>query len=165
MANYTVIKKTDIANGPGVRVSIFFSGCTRKCLGCFNQELWDFNHGKKFTDDTIQYIVDALQPSYITGLSILGGDPLDGIDNRIATEQLLKVVKKILPHKTVWLYTGDIYENVKDLPLLQYVDVLVDGPFILAQKNIMLKFKGSENQRIIDLNKTRKTGKITLLDI
>lgn len=165
MANYTVIKKTDIANGPGVRVSIFFSGCTHRCFGCFNQELWDFNHGKKFTEDTIQDIVDALRPSYITGLSLLGGDPLDGTDNRTATEHLLKVVDKILPDKTVWLYTGDVYENVKDLSLLQYVDVLVDGPFILAKKNIMLKFRGSENQRIIDLNKTRETGKITLLNI
>ena len=165
MANYTVIKKTDIANGPGVRVSIFFSGCTHRCPGCFNQELWDFNHGKEFTNDTIADIVNALRPSYISGLSLLGGDPLDGIDNQTATYELLKVVRTTLPDKTVWLYTGDIYENVRDLPPLQYVDVLVDGPFILAQKNIMLKFRGSENQRIIDLNKTRETGRIILFDI
>ena len=164
MANYAVIKKTDIANGPGVRVSLFLSGCTHKCPGCFNQDLWDFNYGRKFTSSTLEEVLESLQPDYITGLSILGGDPFDGDENRLTTEMIVRRVKNTFPQKTIWVYTGDLYENVKNLPAMNFIDVLVDGPFIEAKKNLMLKFRGSSNQRIIDVSKSIQQDRVILLD-
>lgn len=163
MANYATIKKTDIANGPGVRVSLFISGCTHRCHGCFNQDLWDFKYGQKFTSDTLEELLESLQPKYITGLSILGGDPLDGNENILTTEMIVKRVKNTFPQKTIWVYTGDLYENVKNLPVMNFIDVLVDGPFIEAQKNLMLKFRGSSNQRIIDVPSSIQQDKVILL--
>lgn len=148
--NYAGIKKVDIANGPGVRVSLFVSGCRNHCSGCFNPETWDFAYGEPFTRKTEKEIIKALRPSWIQGLSILGGDPMEP-ENQAALLPLLRRVKEELPGKDIWLYTGYRLENVSGSPLLGLVDVVVDGPFIEAEKDISLAFRGSRNQRIIDL--------------
>lgn len=148
--NYAGIKKVDIANGPGVRVSLFVSGCRNHCPGCFNPETWDFDYGEPFTDETEEELIKALRPSWIQGLSILGGDPMEP-ENQAALLPLLRRVKEELPEKDVWLYTGYRLESVSSSPLLDLVDVVVDGPFIEAEKDISLAFRGSRNQRIIDL--------------
>lgn len=156
--NYGRIKKNDIANGPGVRVSLFVSGCRNHCPGCFNPETWDFNYGEPFTKKTGKEIIKALRPSWIQGLSILGGDPMEP-ENQRALLPLLKRIKVMLPDKDVWLYTGYTYETVKDAEILKWIDVLVDGPFIEAEKDITLTFRGSRNQRIIPLKKGKPYGK------
>ena len=148
--NYCGLKKTDIANGPGVRVSLFVSGCRNHCPGCFQPETWAFDYGQPFTEKTEDEVIKALRPSWIQGLSILGGDPMEP-ENQKALLPLLKRVRKELPDKDVWLYTGYLLEDMKDSPLLPYVDVLVDGPFVEAEKDISLPFRGSRNQRIIRL--------------
>lgn len=148
--NYAGIKKADIANGPGVRVSLFVSGCRNHCPGCFNPETWDFAYGEPFTRKTEEELVKALCPSWIQGLSILGGDPMEP-ENQTALLPLLRRVKEELPGKDIWLYTGYRLESVSGSPLLDLVDVVVDGPFIEAEKDISLAFRGSRNQRIIDL--------------
>ena len=148
--NYCGIKKTDIANGPGVRVSLFVSGCRNHCPGCFQPETWAFDYGEPFTKKTEKEIVKALRPSWIQGLSILGGDPMEP-ENRSALLPLLKRIRVMLPEKDVWLYTGYRYEQVRDTEILKWVDVLVDGPFIEAEKDVSLAFRGSRNQRIIEL--------------
>ena len=148
--NYAGIKKVDIANGPGVRVSLFVSGCRNHCPGCFNPETWDFDYGEPFTDETEEELIKALRPSWIQGLSILGGDPMEP-ENQSALLPLLRRVREELPGKDVWLYTGYRLESVSSSPLLDLVDVVVDGPFIEAEKDISLAFRGSRNQRIIDL--------------
>ena len=148
--NYGAIKKTDIANGPGVRVSLFVSGCRNHCPGCFQPETWDFKYGEPFASKTEDMIIEALRPAWIQGLSLLGGDPLEP-ENQEVLLPFLKRVKEELPEKDVWLYTGYIYEHVKDAPILRFVDILVDGPFIGAEKDVSLAFRGSRNQRIIDL--------------
>ncbi len=170
--NYAAIKKTDIANGTGVRVSFFVSGCTHHCEGCFNKETWDFNFGKPFTDETESEIIEALKPSYIAGLTLLGGEPLEPCNQRVLTA-LLKRVRSIYPEKNIWCYSGYIFE--KDIlpeqgkahcevtdELVSMLDILVDGPFVLEKKNIMLKFRGSENQRIILVKESLKEGKTLL---
>lgn len=157
---YGKIKKTDIANGTGVRVSLFVSGCRNRCKGCFNPETWDFYYGNKFTEGTISEIVEALAPSYISGLTILGGEPLDR-DNIDTVTTLCRIVKKHFPNKTIWLYTGYEYSRIFDLKILDYLDVLVDGRYEEDKKDISLVFRGSSNQRIIDVPETIKTGKIT----
>lgn len=154
MSNYAKINLVDIANGPGVRVSIFFSGCTHHCEGCFNQETWDFNFGQPFTQETIDYILNNANHDYIEGLTLLGGDPLCG-NNPEASLDLCKQFKQNFPNKTIWLYTGSLFEDVKNLPVMQYVDVCVDGPFILDKKDISLVFRGSSNQRIIDVKNNK----------
>ena len=156
--NYGRIKKNDIANGPGVRVSLFVSGCRNHCPGCFNPETWDFNYGEPFTKKTEKEIIKALRPSWIQGLSILGGDPMEP-ENQRALLPLLKRIKVMLPDKDVWLYTGYTYETVKNAEILKWIDVLVDGPFIEAEKDITLTFRGSRNQRIIPLKKGKPYGK------
>ena len=156
--NYGRIKKNDIANGPGVRVSLFVSGCRNHCPGCFNPETWDFNYGEPFTKKTEKEIIKALRPSWIQGLSILGGDPMEP-ENQRALLPLLKRIKVMLPDKDVWLYTGYTYETVKNAEILKWIDVLVDGPFIEAEKDITLTFRGSQNQRIIPLKKGKPYGK------
>ena len=148
--NCAGIKKVDIANGPGVRVSLFVSGCRNHCPGCFNPETWDFDYGDPFTDKTEEELIKALRPSWIQGLSILGGDPMEP-ENQKALLPLLRRVKEELPEKDVWLYTGYRLESVSSSPLLDLVDVIVDGPFIEAEKDISLAFRGSRNQRIIAL--------------
>ena len=150
--NYCGIKKTDIANGPGVRVSLFVSGCRNHCSGCFQPETWDFNYGDPFTQKTEKKIIRALRPSWIQGLSILGGDPMEP-ENQRTLLPFLKRLRILLPDKDVWLYTGYRLESVSNSPLLPFVDVVVDGPFIEAEKDISLAFRGSRNQRIIYLRK------------
>ena len=148
--NYCGIKKTDIANGPGVRVSLFVSGCRNHCSGCFQPETWDFDYGDPFTKKTEKEIIRALRPSWIQGLSILGGDPMEP-ENQRTLLPFLKRLHILLPDKDVWLYTGYRLESVSNSPLLPFVDVVVDGPFIEAEKDISLAFRGSRNQRIIHL--------------
>ena len=155
--NYGRIKKNDIANGPGVRVSLFVSGCRNHCPGCFNPETWDFEYGEPFTRKTEKEIIKALRPSWIQGLSILGGDPMEP-ENQKALLPLLKRIRIMCPDKDVWLYTGYTYEAVRDAEILKWVDVLVDGPFIEAEKDISLAFRGSRNQRIIPLKKGKPYG-------
>ena len=148
--NYAEIKKVDIANGPGVRVSLFVSGCRNHCKGCFNPETWDFDYGRPFTRATEDEIIKALRPSWIQGLSILGGEPTEE-ENAAVLIPFLKRVRAALPDKDIWLYSGYTYEALRDKEILTLADVLVDGPFLLKQKDAGLAFRGSRNQRIIDL--------------
>ena len=148
--NYCGIKKHDIANGPGVRVSLFVSGCRNHCPGCFQPETWDFAYGEPFTKETEDEIITALRPSWIQGLSILGGDPMEP-ENQAALLPFIRRVKTELPDKDIWIYTGYLLEKIGASPLLPYADVVVDGPFIEAEKDISLAFRGSANQRIIHL--------------
>lgn len=164
---YIKIKKTDVANGPGIRVSIFVSGCHHHCEGCFNQEAWDFNSGKCFNKNTIEEIIDFMNHNYISGLSLLGGEPFELI-NQQGLLPLLKKVKKFYPNKDIWAYSGYLYEELIEMPyketkeILDLIDVLVDGKFVDSLKDPNLYFRGSSNQRIIDMNKTRKNKKIIL---
>lgn len=158
--NYATIKNCDIANGPGVRVSLFVSGCTHRCPGCFNEEAWDFNYGKPFTQDTVDSILNMLEPDHIKGLTLLGGEPFEPL-NQPEIVKLLRQMKKEYPNKTVWAFSGYLFD--KDIlsgrlgpweitrEFLQYVDVLVDGPFVMAKKDLSLRFRGSSNQRLIDV--------------
>lgn len=148
--NYAEIKKVDIANGPGVRVSLFVSGCRNHCKGCFNPETWDFDYGRPFTRATEDEIIEALRPSWIQGLSILGGEPTEE-ENAAVLIPFLKRLRAALPDKDIWLYSGYTYEMLRDKEILTLADVLVDGPFLLKQKDAGLAFRGSRNQRIIDL--------------
>ena len=148
--NYAGIKKVDTANGPGVRVSLFVSGCRNHCKGCFQPETWDFDYGEPFTNKTEEELITALRPSWIQGLSILGGDPMEQ-ENQKALLPFIRRVKETLPDKDIWLYTGYLLEDVGSSPLLSYVDVVVDGPFMEDQKDAGLTFRGSRNQRIIPL--------------
>ncbi len=164
---YAKIKKTDVANGPGVRVSIFVSGCHHHCEGCFNSEAWDFNYGNDFTEDTIQEIIEAMNHDYITGLSLLGGEPFELI-NQKGLLPLLKKVKEVYPEKTIWAYSGYLYDELKEMDypetkeILSLIDVLVDGKFVESLKDPNLYFRGSSNQRVIDMKKTLKSKKIVL---
>ena len=169
---YATIKTVDIANGTGVRVSLFVSGCTHRCPDCFIEIAWDFNYGQEFNQETIDLILKALEPSHIAGLTLLGGEPMELV-NQEGLLPLLQQVRKMYPDKDIWCYTGYLYEDL--LPggkvhgpysdeILSYLDILVDGPFILAQKNIRLKFRGSENQRIIDVKRTNQSRQIVLWD-
>ena len=160
---YGTIKKTDIANGEGVRVSLFVSGCRVNCKGCFNQQTWNFCYGNPFTEKTEQEILDALKPEYISGLSVLGGEPFEK-ENQEVLAKFLKKVKETYPKKNIWCYTGYIYD--KDIlpvggkrhfeyteQMLESIDILVDGPFVESLKDITLRFRGSSNQRILNLKK------------
>lgn len=169
---YATIKEVDIANGTGVRVSLFVSGCTHHCPECFNEVAWDFHYGEEFSQETIDYILNALKPTHIKGLSLLGGEPMEP-SNQQGLLPLLKQMHEMYPSKDVWCYTGYLFEDLQkggkvhtDITdeLLNYIDILVDGPFILAQKNIRLKFRGSNNQRIIDVKKTLAEKTIILWD-
>lgn len=169
--NYGEIKKCDIANGEGVRVSLFVSGCTHHCKGCFNSETWDFNYGNPFTNDTQKEILTALSPEYINGLSLLGGEPFE-IQNQRVLLPFVQKVRNIFPDKTIWCYTG--YTLDKDLikggkaycectdDMLKCIDILVDGEFVESLKDVSLVFKGSSNQRIIDLKKSAETNTLVL---
>ena len=155
--NYCGLKKTDIANGLGVRVSLFVSGCHRHCAGCFNTEAWDFDYGEPFTKQTEDIILKALSPSWIQGLSILGGEPMEP-ENQKALLPLLQDVRWLQPEKTIWLYTGCLWEEIQDSPLLPLLDVVVDGPFHMAERDLSLAYRGSWNQRIIDVPASLKAG-------
>ncbi|MCD7756133.1 MAG: anaerobic ribonucleoside-triphosphate reductase activating protein [Firmicutes bacterium] len=167
--NYATIKNCDIANGPGVRVSLFVSGCTHHCKGCFNQEAWDFAYGEPFTRQTEDTILEMLRPNYIRGLTLLGGEPFDP-HNQPAIVALLRRVRQTYPEKTIWAFTGYLFDR-DILPgklgpweitreYLSYLDVLVDGPFIEEKKNLTLRFRGSENQRLIDIPASMASGEI-----
>jgi anaerobic ribonucleoside-triphosphate reductase activating protein len=158
---YGKINKVDIANGPGVRVSVFVSGCRNRCKGCFNPETWSFKYGKEFTRQTIDKILEALKPGYITGLSILGGDPFEP-ENIGGVVALCMLAKEMYPDKSIWVYTGYKYEDLQYLSVMHYIDVLVDGPFIESEKDLRLAFRGSRNQRIIDVQASRSSGSVTL---
>ena len=147
---YSGLKKTDIANGSGVRVSLFVSGCRNHCPGCFQPETWDFDYGEPFTEKTENEIMKALNHPWIQGLSILGGDPMEP-ENQAALLPFLRRVKETMPDKDIWIYTGYTPEKYGMSPLLSYADVVVDGPFIEAEKDLSLAFRGSRNQRIIRL--------------
>ena len=171
--NYAEIKYCDVANGPGVRTSLFVSGCSHHCPGCFNEIAWDFNYGKPFTRDTIDSIIESLKPDYIQGLTLLGGEPFE-YSNQKGLLPLVRQVRKVLPQKDIWCFTGflfdkDIIENMckkwkETNELLSYIDVLVDGRFVEELKNLNLKFKGSENQRTILVNESLKSGNVILYD-
>lgn len=159
--NYITMKEADIANGEGVRVSLFVSGCSHHCKGCFNQEAWDFNAGKQFDENALQRLSQALNHEYISGLSILGGEPLDP-QNANEVYYIVEHVKRMFPQKTIWVYTGYTYDEIKDFRGMELIDVLVDGPFIESKKDISLQFCGSSNQRIIDTKKTRAAKQVVL---
>lgn len=171
--NYADIKRCDVANGPGIRISLFVSGCTRYCEGCFNKEAWDFNYGKPFTEETIEYIIKELEPSYIKGLTLLGGDPFEH-SNQQGLLPLLRKVREIYPQKDIWCFSGYLFDEeicgkmCKEWPetseMLSYIDVLVDGRFVETLKNVNLRFKGSSNQRTIMVQESLKTGEIVLWD-
>ena len=170
--NYATIKYNDIANGIGIRTSLFVSGCTHKCKGCFNSEAWDFNYGAPFTTEVEEEILKSLEPGFVDGLSLLGGEPFEP-QNQLALYPFLKKVKERFPNKDIWCYTGYLFDKellsssrattpvTKDM--LSLIDVLVDGKFVEAKKNISLAFKGSENQRIIDVKKSLNENKVVLL--
>lgn len=171
--NYATIKKHDIANGTGIRVSLFVSGCTHHCKGCFNPETWDFRYGNPYTPQVEEEILHALAPTYIKGLTLLGGEPFEP-QNQPAVLQLCQKVKQEYPHKTIWCYTGYDYE--KDIlagklgdhvitdALIHLIDVLVDGEFVESKKDLKLRFKGSSNQRIIDVPRSLQDDEIVLWD-
>lgn len=169
--NYAEIKNCDIANGPGVRVSLFVSGCTHHCPGCFNAEAWDFDYGQPFTQQTIDRILELLKPGYIRGLTLLGGEPFEP-ENQGAVVELLRQIKEKYPEKSIWAFSGYLFD--RDIlsgrlgpweitrEFLSYLDVLVDGPFVEAKKNLALRFRGSENQRLIDVPASLAANSIVL---
>ena len=161
---YNKIRKMDIANGPGVIVSIFMQGCEFHCKNCFNPETWKFDGGEEFTDETIEKVLKACDKEYIEGLSILGGEPMHP-KNIEGTTKLAKAFKEKFPNKTLWAWSGFTFEKyLKDKPVLNYVDVLVEGQYVDDLHNPTLKWRGSSNQRIIDIPKTLKKNKIILFE-
>ena len=171
--NYCNVKNCDIANGVGVRVSLFVSGCRNRCKNCFQPETWDFNYGKPFDEQTEEKLMKMLAPSYINGLTVLGGEPMEP-ENQRALLPFLKKVKAAYPQKTIWLYTGFTLDELRSPDcrahteyteeILKLLTVLVDGRFVEEKKNISLRFRGSENQRLIDVAATLAAGPVTLWD-
>ena len=169
--NYATIKSRDIANGPGVRVSLFVSGCTHRCPGCFNREAWDFGYGQPFDQSVIDHILTDLAPDYVTGLTLLGGEPFEP-QNQGPVLELLRQVKAKYPEKSIWAFSGYLFDRdilagrLGDPAItreyLSYLDVLVDGPFVEARKNLSLRFRGSDNQRLIDVPASLKSGTVVL---
>lgn len=158
---YNKIRKMDISNGPGIRVSIFMQGCSFHCKDCFNSETWDFKAGKEFNDEVINKVLDLASLPHIVGLSILGGEPMHP-NNREGTIKLAKAFKKRYPDKDIWVWSGYLFDELKDIEGLSYIDTLVDGRFVLEQANPTLKFRGSSNQRVIDVKKSLKAGNVVL---
>ena len=167
--NYAAIKNCDIANGPGVRVSLFVSGCRHHCKDCFNPETWDFACGELFDEAVMDKLLALLAPGYIRGITYLGGEPFEP-ENQPGLLELSRRIKAAYPEKSIWSFTGYVYgKNLPQVPgvtdaLLASLDVLVDGPFIEEQKNLRLRFRGSENQRLIDIPQTLKAGTVVLWD-
>lgn len=160
---YGAIKNLDIANGPGVRVSLFVSGCRNHCKGCFQPETWDFEYGKFFTNVALVQLGNLVGNEHVAGLSILGGDPMEP-ENRECVETICHYVRSHYPDKSIWLWSGYLWEDIKDWSGFEYVDVLVDGPFIQEQKNLCLWYRGSENQRVIDVQKSLEEGHVVQLE-
>ena len=159
---YNKIRKMDIANGPGVRVSIFFQGCAFHCKNCFNKETWDFKGGEEFTDEVIEKIIKLCEPEHITGLSMLGGEPMHP-NNIEGTTKLAKRFKEVYPNKSLWSWSGFLFDrDLKDKEVINYLDVLVDGQFVDELRNPKLKWRGSSNQRVIDVKKSLKENKVIL---
>ena len=158
---YNKIRKMDISNGPGIRVSIFMQGCSFHCKDCFNSETWDFKAGKEFNDEVINKVLDLASLPHIVGLSILGGEPMHPSD-REGTIKLAKAFKKRYPNKDIWVWSGYLFDELKDIEGLSYIDTLVDGRFVLEQANPTLKFRGSSNQRVIDVKKSLEAGNVVL---
>lgn len=171
--NYGDIKRFDVANGTGVRVSLFVSGCTHHCKDCFNKETWDFHYGKPFTQKEEEAVIGYLKPDYIAGLTLIGGEPLEPSNQEVLLP-FVKKVKEIYPDKDVWCYTGYLFDRdvLGDMckkseitkELLTYIDILVDGEFVAEQKNLKINFRGSDNQRIIDVKKSLETGEVVHWD-
>lgn len=169
--NYAQIKNNDIANGPGIRVSLFVSGCTHRCPGCFNEEAWDFNYGKPFAQDTVDEILAMLSPDRIRGLTLLGGEPFEP-QNQGPIVELLRQIKSKYPNKSIWAFSGYLFDRdilagrLGDreitMEYLSYLDVLVDGPFVMAKKDLNLRFRGSSNQRLIDVPASLESGTVVL---
>lgn len=169
--NYMEIKNYDIANGPGVRVSLFVSGCTHHCKGCFNPESWDFDAGKPFTNENIEEIIELLKPDYIKGLTLLGGEPFEP-KNQECLLPLVKKVKEIYPNKNIWAYSGYLFDKqIMEImakkydftkEFIKYIDVLVDGEFHILEKDLSIVYRGSRNQRIIDVKKSLEEDKLVL---
>ena len=171
--NYATIKNNDIANGPGVRVSLFVSGCTHRCKGCFNEVAWDFDYGEPFTQETVDSILKMLSPDYIQGITLMGGEPFEH-QNQPAIVDLLRQIKKHYPAKSIWAFSGYLFD--KDIlagklgpweitkEYLSYLDVLVDGRFVEEKKDLSLRFRGSSNQRLIDVQKSLQSGEVVLWD-
>lgn len=169
--NFANIKFNDIANGEGIRTSLFVSGCTHHCKNCFNKIAWDFNYGNEFTLEVEDKIINSLEPYYINGLTLLGGEPMEPA-NQKGLLNFVKRVKQLYPNKTIWCYTGYLFDEELLKPsrahcpftkeLLSYIDILVDGKFIEELKDVTLRFKGSSNQRVIDVQKSLKTNKVIL---
>lgn len=169
--NYATIKNCDIANGPGVRISLFVSGCTHRCKGCFNEVAWDFNYGQPFTQETVEMILKMMAPSYIKGITLLGGEPFEP-QNQPALLELVKRIRQKYPDKSIWAFSGYLYE--KDIlagrlgdpaitrAFLEHIDVLVDGPFVESLKDLSLRFRGSSNQRLIDVKRSLAQGQTVL---
>ena len=169
--NYATIKNCDIANGPGVRVSLFVSGCTHRCKGCFNEVAWDFNYGEPFTQETVDHVLHLLEPGFVKGLTLLGGEPFEP-ENQGAIVDLLRQIKAKFPEKSIWAFSGYLFDRdilsgrLGDPAItreyLSYLDVLVDGPFVEAEKNLTLRFRGSANQRLIDVPASLAKGSVVL---
>ncbi len=172
--NFATIKPVDIANGEGVRVSLFVSGCRHACKNCFNKEAWSFSYGNPFTQEVINNILTALKPDYISGLTLLGGEPFEP-ENQAGLLELVKQVKQTYPSKNIWCYTGFLFDHELldnsrakteyTIPLLNHIDVLVDGRFVEELKDISLKFRGSKNQRLIDIPNSLKTNSVVLYNL
>lgn len=171
--NYADIKRIDVANGPGVRVSLFVSGCTHHCKGCFNEVTWDFHYGKPFTEKEIDEIIEYLDKDYIKGLTILGGEPFE-YPNQKGLLPLLRKVREVLPEKSIWCFSGYLFDQQivgemcqkwkETKEMLSYLDVIVDGRFIEERKNLSIRFRGSDNQRIILVQESLNEGKVVLWD-
>lgn len=169
--NYATIKNCDIANGPGVRVSLFVSGCTHHCKGCFNEVAWDFDYGQPFTQETIDSILAMLKPNFVKGITLLGGEPFEP-QNQPALVDLLRQIKAKYPDKSIWAFSGYLFD--KDIlpgklgdpeitrEFVSYLDVLVDGRFVMEKKDLTLRFRGSSNQRLIDVPASLEKGEVVL---
>lgn len=170
--HYSTIKDCDIANGIGVRITLFVSGCTNHCKNCFQPQTWDFDFGEPFTEETEEKLLEMLKPDYINGLTLLGGEPMEPQNQRVLVP-FLKRVREAYPNKNIWCFTGFTYEVLKTDgshprcevtdEMLSLIDVLVDGRYVDELKDLTLQFRGSSNQRLIDMVKTRENGEITLL--
>ena len=159
---YNLIRKMDISDGPGVRVSVFMQGCQFHCKNCFNSETWDFNSGNEFNDETISKILELCKKEYINGMSILGGEPMNPV-NVEGTTKLAKKFKETFPKKDLWMWSGYKYEDLKDKEVFNYVDVLVDGQYVDELHDSTLKWRGSSNQRVIDIKKSKQSEQVVLI--